>query len=166
MKDSGIPREEIYIISKLWLQDYGYEAAKRGLAENPVHRSEQYDPEDLEGVCSAVSHRPGSEPGGMQSVFPAERTSGACAGWIPVRAIMIRRHRESVRCCLPIIRFTIDTKRSAVSGCITADFSHLFRIQASILYWIYEHSNKKLSLLPDREPEELYGFAARLRYLM
>lgn len=34
VKDSGIPREEIYITSKLWLQDYGYEAAKRGLADS------------------------------------------------------------------------------------------------------------------------------------
>ena len=29
VKDSGIPRKEIFITSKLWLQDYGYEAAKR-----------------------------------------------------------------------------------------------------------------------------------------
>ena len=28
---SGIKREEIYITSKLWLQDYGYEAAKKGI---------------------------------------------------------------------------------------------------------------------------------------
>ena len=28
---SGIPREEIFITSKLWLQDYGYKAAKKGL---------------------------------------------------------------------------------------------------------------------------------------
>ena len=31
VRDSGIPREEIFITSKLWLQDYGYAAAKRGL---------------------------------------------------------------------------------------------------------------------------------------
>ena len=31
VKKSGIPREEIYITSKLWLQDYGYEAAKEGI---------------------------------------------------------------------------------------------------------------------------------------
>ncbi len=31
IKDSGIPREEIFVTSKLWLQDYGYEAAKKGL---------------------------------------------------------------------------------------------------------------------------------------
>lgn len=32
VKDSGIPRHEIFLTSKLWLQDYGYEAAKKGLA--------------------------------------------------------------------------------------------------------------------------------------
>lgn len=31
VKDSGIPREESFITSKLWLQDYGYEAARKGL---------------------------------------------------------------------------------------------------------------------------------------
>lgn len=31
VKDSGIKREEIFVTSKLWLQDYGYKAAKKGL---------------------------------------------------------------------------------------------------------------------------------------
>lgn len=31
VRDSGIAREEIYITSKLWLQDYGYENAKIGI---------------------------------------------------------------------------------------------------------------------------------------
>lgn len=31
IKDSGIPREDIFVTSKLWLQDYGYEAATKGL---------------------------------------------------------------------------------------------------------------------------------------
>ena len=31
IRDSGIPREEIFVTSKLWLQDYGYEAAKQGI---------------------------------------------------------------------------------------------------------------------------------------
>ena len=37
VKDSGIPRKEIFITSKLWLQDYGYEAAKR--AWTPLWRN-------------------------------------------------------------------------------------------------------------------------------
>ena len=28
VRDSGIPRSEIFVTSKLWIQDYGYEAAK------------------------------------------------------------------------------------------------------------------------------------------
>ena len=31
VRDSGISREEIFVTSKLWLQDYGYEAAKKGI---------------------------------------------------------------------------------------------------------------------------------------
>lgn len=31
IRDSGIPREEIFFTSKLWLQDYGYEPAKKGI---------------------------------------------------------------------------------------------------------------------------------------
>ena len=31
VKKSGIPREEIYITSKMWLQDYGYETAKKAI---------------------------------------------------------------------------------------------------------------------------------------
>ena len=31
VRDSGIPREEIFVTSKLWLQDYGYEPAKKGI---------------------------------------------------------------------------------------------------------------------------------------
>ena len=34
VRDSGIPREEIFITSKLWLQDYGYEQAKKGIARS------------------------------------------------------------------------------------------------------------------------------------
>ena len=31
IRDSGIPREEVFVTSKLWIQDYGYEAAKKGI---------------------------------------------------------------------------------------------------------------------------------------
>lgn len=31
IKDSGIPREDIFVTSKLWLQDYGFAAAQKGL---------------------------------------------------------------------------------------------------------------------------------------
>lgn len=31
VRDSGIPRQDLFITSKLWLQDYGYEAAKKGI---------------------------------------------------------------------------------------------------------------------------------------
>jgi len=31
IKDSGIPRDQIWVTSKLWLQDFGYEAAKKAI---------------------------------------------------------------------------------------------------------------------------------------
>lgn len=31
VRDSKIPREEIFVTSKLWIQDYGYDAAKKGI---------------------------------------------------------------------------------------------------------------------------------------
>ena len=34
VRDSGIPREEIFITSKLWMQDHGYEGAKVGIARS------------------------------------------------------------------------------------------------------------------------------------
>lgn len=34
VRDSGIPRDEIFVTSKLWLQDHGYEGAKRGIARS------------------------------------------------------------------------------------------------------------------------------------
>lgn len=34
VRDSGIPREEIFVTSKLWLSHYGYEGAKKGIARS------------------------------------------------------------------------------------------------------------------------------------
>ena len=44
VRDSKVPREEIFVTSKLWLQDHGYEAAKNGskcslLSLQRAHRS-------------------------------------------------------------------------------------------------------------------------------
>lgn len=42
VRDSGIPREDIFITSKLWLQDYGYEAARRGIETSLNHLGMDY----------------------------------------------------------------------------------------------------------------------------
>ena len=34
IRNSGIAREEIFVTSKLWMQDYGYEAAKKGIDDS------------------------------------------------------------------------------------------------------------------------------------
>ncbi|KFJ06074.1 organophosphate reductase [Bifidobacterium tsurumiense] len=41
--ESGIPREDIFITSKLWLQDYGYEGAKKGIARSLRHLGTHID---------------------------------------------------------------------------------------------------------------------------
>ena len=40
--ESGIPREEIFLISKLWLQDYGYENAQKGLETSLEKLGQEY----------------------------------------------------------------------------------------------------------------------------
>lgn len=42
VKDSGIERSEIFITSKLWLQDYGYEAAKKGIETSLANLGTDY----------------------------------------------------------------------------------------------------------------------------
>ncbi len=42
VRDSGIPREEIFITSKLWIQDYGYEDAKKGIATSLANLGTEY----------------------------------------------------------------------------------------------------------------------------
>ena len=42
IKDSGIDRSEIFITSKLWLQDYGYENAKKGIETSMKLLGEDY----------------------------------------------------------------------------------------------------------------------------
>lgn len=42
VKDSGIERGEIFITSKLWLQDYGYEAAKKGIETSLANLGTDY----------------------------------------------------------------------------------------------------------------------------
>ena len=34
IRDSGIPREEIFVTSKLWIQDYGYDDAVKGIEDS------------------------------------------------------------------------------------------------------------------------------------
>lgn len=34
IKESGIPREELFITTKLWVSDYGYEKAKKAFADS------------------------------------------------------------------------------------------------------------------------------------
>ena len=42
VKDSGLKREEVFITSKLWIQDFGYEAAQKGIDTSLKHLGMDY----------------------------------------------------------------------------------------------------------------------------
>ena len=66
VKDSGIPREEIFITSKLWLQDYGYEAAKKGIETSPEKLGMDY-------IDLYLLHQPyGDVPGAWKALEEAK----------------------------------------------------------------------------------------------
>lgn len=66
VKDSGIPREEIFITSKLWLQDHGYAAAKKAL-ETTLHNL------GMDYVDLYLIHQPyGDVPGAWKALEDAK----------------------------------------------------------------------------------------------
>ena len=66
VRESGIPREEIFITSKLWLQDYGYKAAKMGI-ENSLKKL------GLEYMDLYLIHQPyGDVPGAWKAMEEAK----------------------------------------------------------------------------------------------
>ncbi len=66
IKDSGIPREEIFVTSKLWLQDYGYEAAKKGI-ETSLRKL------DMDYMDLYLLHQPyGDVPGAWKALEDAK----------------------------------------------------------------------------------------------
>lgn len=67
IKDSGIPREEVFITSKLWLQDYGYEPAKKGLELSLKKLGTDY-------IDLYLIHQPyGDVPGAWRAMQDAQR---------------------------------------------------------------------------------------------
>ena len=67
VKDSGIPREEVFITSKLWLQDYGYEPAQKGLELSLKKLGTDY-------IDLYLIHQPyGDVPGAWRAMQDAQR---------------------------------------------------------------------------------------------
>lgn len=65
--DSGIPRDEIFITSKLWLQDYGFEAASRGV-DTSLKKL------DMDYVDLYLLHQPyGDVPGAWKALEAAKK---------------------------------------------------------------------------------------------
>lgn len=94
VKDSGIPREEIFITSKLWLQDYGYEAAKRGI-ETSLHNLDTdyidlyllHQPYgDVLGAWRALEEA--KEAGKLRSIGDSNQTVGILKRFLPEMHIL------------------------------------------------------------------------------
>ncbi|MDO4576177.1 MAG: aldo/keto reductase, partial [Planctomycetia bacterium] len=66
VRDSGIAREEIFITSKLWLQDHSYEAAKKGIARSLRKLGTEY-------IDLYLIHQPyGDVPGAWKALEEAK----------------------------------------------------------------------------------------------
>lgn len=67
IRDSGIPREEIFVTSKLWLQDYGYEPAKKGIETSLKNLGLGY-------IDLYLNHQPyGDVPGAWKAMEEAKK---------------------------------------------------------------------------------------------
>lgn len=89
VKDSGIPREEFFITSKLWLQDYGYEAAKKGIETSLLKLGMDYmdlyllhQPYgDVAGAWKALEDA--KKEGKIRSIGVSNMTPKIWNDWIP-----------------------------------------------------------------------------------
>ena len=69
VRDSGIPREEIFVTSKLWLQDHGYEAAKKGI-ERSLRKL------DLRYIDLYLVHQPYGDVAGAWKAMEEAKAEG------------------------------------------------------------------------------------------
>ena len=89
IKDSGIPREEIFITSKLWLSQYGYENAKKGIERSLKKLDTDYidlyllhQPYgDVEGAWKALEEA--KEEGKIKSIGVSNMTVNIWNKFIP-----------------------------------------------------------------------------------
>ena len=69
VKDSGIKREEIFITSKLWLQDYGYENAKKGIETSLRNLDTEY-------IDMYLLHQPYGDVAGAWKALEEAKSQG------------------------------------------------------------------------------------------
>lgn len=94
VRDSGIPREEIFITSKLWLQDYGYEAAGKGIEASLNHLGMDFI--DLYLLHQPYGDVPGAwraleeakEAGKLRSIGVSNQTVGILQRFLPEMRIL------------------------------------------------------------------------------
>lgn len=94
VRDSGIPREEIFVTSKLWLQDYGCDAAKRGIETSLNNLGLDYldlyllhQPYgDVLGAWQALEEA--KEKGKLRSIGVSNQTPGILKKFLPDMRIL------------------------------------------------------------------------------
>ncbi len=69
VKDSGIKREEIFVTSKLWLQDYGYENAKKGIESSLRNLRTEY-------IDMYLLHQPYGDVAGAWKALEEAKSQG------------------------------------------------------------------------------------------
>ena len=69
VKDSGIKRVEIFITSKLWLQDYGYENAKKGIETSLRNLDTEY-------IDMYLLHQPYGDVAGAWKALEEAKSQG------------------------------------------------------------------------------------------
>ena len=93
IRESGIPREEIFLTSKLWLQDYGYEPAKKGIERSLRHLGTYLDLYlihqpygDVPGAWKAMEEY--KEAGKIRSIGVSNMTPAIWNSFVPQFATM------------------------------------------------------------------------------
>ena len=89
VRDSGIKRDEVFITSKLWLQDYGYDAAKKGVETSLKNLGMDYmdlyllhQPYgDVEGAWKALEEA--KETGKIRSIGVSNMTPKIWNSFVP-----------------------------------------------------------------------------------
>jgi len=100
IKRSGVPREELFITTKLWVQDAGYEKGKRAFEKSlqklafPIRRAVPFPRIFFHGRAWKAIQGPGPQGSAVRfAVQPGRRSPGLCRHGRGIRALAFAIHR-------------------------------------------------------------------------